>query len=200
VGDHSLSIRYDSEISSKTGINEGFLMLRKLLLCFASALLFAVVGHSAYGTEPKELPEPTDYVSDFAHVLTAQTIDEIDHACDQLDHSTADTQIAVVTIPSLDGADIAQYATELGNAWGVGGKGSHRGVIVLLAVDDHQWRIAINHQSQAILPNSIGERIAEKMVPLLQAGDFDGAVKLAVHEIVEAARVPASPAPDRSVA
>ena len=59
------------------------------------------------------MPQPTDYVSDFAHVLSPESIARLDSICGQLDHSTANAQIAVVTVQSLDGDDAADYANQL---------------------------------------------------------------------------------------
>jgi len=157
--------------------------MRKIMACFAAAMLFLAVNRSALATEPKDLPRPTDYVSDFAHVLSPQAIEEIDRVCAQLDHSSADTQIAIVTIRSVNGADVAEYAKELGNTWGVGRKETNRGILVLLVIDEHKWRISIGRGLEVVLPNSRAESIGEKMIPLLRANDFDGAVKLVVHEI-----------------
>src|SRR5579864_9457041 len=79
---------------------------------------------------PQDLPKPVDYVSDLAHVLSRSTVDEVDRICSDLDHSNADTQVAIVTVKSLNGADVAEYATRLANLWGVGRKGSNRGVLI----------------------------------------------------------------------
>jgi len=133
-----------------------------------------------------DLPKPVDYVSDFAHVLSHSAVDEIDRICSDLDHSSTDTQVAIVTIKSLKGADVAEYATQLANTWGVGRKGSNRGVLILLAVNDHKWRIAVGRGLEKLLPDSRAEDIGQKMDPLLKARNFDGAVKLAAHEIAEA--------------
>jgi len=161
-------------------------MAQRLAASLTIALLLSVVGPSATGTEPKDLPKPTDWVSDFAHVLSPAAVEEIDRVCTQLDHSNADTQVAVVTIPSLDGADIAEYATDLSNTWRVGSKGTNRGVLVLLAINDHKWRIAVSRALEGTLTDSKALSIGEKMIPLLRAKNFDGAVKLAVNQIAQA--------------
>ena len=131
----------------------------------------------------EKLPKPSDYVSDLAHVLSPGAVLRIDRICSQLDRSNADTQVAVVTIRTLNGADIADYARKLANAWGVGRKGSNRGVTLLLATDDHKWRIAVGYGLEGILTNSKADAIGQEMIPRLRANDYDGAVTLAVDEI-----------------
>jgi uncharacterized protein len=131
------------------------------------------------------LPKPTDYVSDFAHVLSPAAIARLDRICDQLDHSQANAQVAVVTVQTLDGDDAADYANQLEDKWKMGRKGSDRGVLILLAVGDHQRRIEVGYGLEGILPDGRLGDIGREMVPDLRANDFDGAVTLAVDEIAQ---------------
>ena len=133
----------------------------------------------------KDLPKPTDYVSDFAHVLSPEAIARLDSICAQLDHSQANAQVAVVTVHTLDGDDAADYANQLEDKWKMGRKGSDRGVLVLLAVDDHKYRIDVGYGLEGILPDGKVGDIGREMVPYLRANDYDGAVTLAVDEIAQ---------------
>ena len=80
---------------------------------FQRAILAALTLFSAaLWAEPISQLHPTNYVNDFAHVLSAQTQDDLNNICEQLDHS-AKAQVAVVTINTLDGKDVFDYALEL---------------------------------------------------------------------------------------
>jgi uncharacterized protein len=133
----------------------------------------------------QDLPQPTDYVSDLAHVLSPEAIARIDSICAQLDHSQANAKIAVVTIHTLAGDDSADYANQLEDHWKMGDKGLNRYAMVLLAVDDHQRRIEIGYGLEGILNDAKAGDIGREMVPDLRANDFDGAVLLAVGEIAQ---------------
>ena len=133
----------------------------------------------------EDLPKPTDYVSDFAHVLSAEAIARLDSLCAQLDHSQANAQMAIVTVHNLDGDDAADYANQLEDKWKMGRKGSDRGVLVLLAVDDHKYRIEVGYGLEGILPDGKVGDIGREMVPYLRANDYDGAVTLAVDEMAQ---------------
>jgi uncharacterized protein len=134
---------------------------------------------------PQDLPKPTDYVSDFAHVLSPQAIARLDHICEELDHNGANAQVAVVTVHTLEGVDAAEFSDDLETRWKMGKKGSDRGVLVLLAVDDHKRRIEVGYGLEGILPDGKLGDIGREMVPLLRANNFDGAVTLAVGEIAQ---------------
>jgi uncharacterized protein len=151
-------------------------------------VLAAVLGFSAplaLAQKVSDLPQPTDYVSDNAHVLSADAIARIDHICGQLDHSQANAQIAVVTVQTLDGDDAADYANQLEDKWKMGRKGSDRGVLILLSIGDHQRRIDVGYGLEGILPDGKLGDIGREMVPDLRAGDYDGAVTQAVGEVAQ---------------
>ena len=131
------------------------------------------------------LPRPTDYVSDFARVLSADTVARLDRICSELDHSQANTQVAVVTVQNLEGEDAAEWANELEDKWHMGKKGSDRGLLFLLAVDDHKYRIDVGYGLEGILNDAKVGDIGRSMVPDLRAKDYDGAVLGAVGQLAQ---------------
>ena len=157
-------------------------MLRIRLYVACSIAALACFAVSAWPQAVKDLPKPTNYVSDYAHVMSAQTIDQLNHLCGEVDHE-AHAQIAVVTVNTLNGEPIQQYAVELEDAWKVGPKATDRGVIVLVAVKDRRRFIETGYGLEGILPDGKVGDIGRQMVPMLRNNDFDGAMTLAVDEI-----------------
>jgi uncharacterized protein len=151
-------------------------------LAVAVMLLLAIAFHTAIALAEavKDLPKPTDYVSDFAGVLSPQTKQEVDLLCGQVDHQ-AHAQIAVVTIKTLDDQPIQDFSVQLWDAWKIGQK--DRGVLILLAVQDHKRWITTGYGLEAILPDSRVGDIGRQMVPYLRSGDYDDAVSVAVGQI-----------------
>lgn len=139
----------------------------------------------AVAERPEELPKPTDYVNDFAHVLSSNAVVRLDHICAQLDHSQANTQVAILTVHSLDGDDPVEWANKIEGRWRIGKKGSDRGVLVLLAVDDHKWRIDVGYGLEGILPDGEIGDIGRSIVPYLRTNDYDDAVLAAVGKIAQ---------------
>jgi len=130
----------------------------------------------------KDLPKPTNYVSDFAGVLSPQAQASLDALCAQVDHQ-AHAQIAVAVVRTLNGADPSDYAVRLEEAWKVGPKGSDRGVLILLATDDHKRWIEVGYGLEGILPDAKVGDIGRTMVPYLRGNHYDEAVSLAVSQI-----------------
>jgi len=146
-------------------------------------LAFSVLALRAERIE--DLPQPTDYVSDYAHVLSPEAIARIDSICQQLDHAQNGAQIAVVTVHTLDGDDTADYATRLYEKMKIGSKATDRGVLILLAVDDHKRFIETGYGVEGVLNDAKVGDIGRAMVPDLRAGDYDGAVLLSVGEVAQ---------------
>ena len=157
---------------------------------FGGLLLLAagwagLLGPSARAEQVKDLPQPTDYVSDYAHVLSPEAVAQLDSLCAQLDHSAANAQLAIVTVHNLGGDDAADFADDLETKWKMGRKGSDRGALVLLAVDDHKYRIEVGYGLEGILPDGKVGDIGRSMVPYLRRGDYDSAVLLAVGQVAQ---------------
>lgn len=151
-------------------------------------LIAALAGFSAAALAERveDLPQPTDYVSDYAHVLSPEAVARLDSLCSQLDHS-AKAQIAIVTVRTLDGEDAADFTNALEDKWKMGRKGQdYRGVLIFLAVDDHKRRIDVGYGLEGILPDGKVGDIGREMVPYLRANNFDGAITLAASQIGQA--------------
>ncbi len=161
-------------------------MPRKTLQYCRVALAVVILCTTAPCQPVKSLPKPTDYVSDFAHVMSPPVIQKIDLVCGQVDHQ-ANAQIAVVTVTTTAGEPIEEYAVDLYQAWGLGKKGikegSDRGVLILVAVNDRKRFISTGYGLEGILPDATVSVIGGQMVPYLRSNDFDGAMMLAVGQI-----------------
>lgn len=159
-----------------------------LLLAGAVAGAMGLLARPALGEQVKDLPaKPTDYVSDFAHVLSPQAVAELDNLCAQLDHSKANAQVAVVTVQNLDGDDAADFADQLETRWKMGRKGNSagadRGVLVLLAVGAHKYRIEVGYGLEGILNDAKVGDIGREMVPYLRQKDYDSALLMTVGQL-----------------
>jgi uncharacterized protein len=131
----------------------------------------------ALRAEPIKQLKPTGYVNDFAGVIDAESAQAIRGLCEQIDQKTK-AQIAVVTIHSLDGADIESYAVDLYKAWGIGPKSENRGVLILLAVNDRRYRIEVGYGLEPILPDGKVGGFGREVVPLLRQNQYGPALRL----------------------
>ena len=164
---------------------EGFHRTGSMMCRLMLAALFLLPLQIAMAESVSSLPKPNDYVNDYAHVLSPDAVARLDRICAELDHSQANAQVAVVTIQTLDGEDAADWANELEDKWHMGKKGSDRGLLVLLAVNDHKYRIDAGYGLEGILNDAKVGDIGRSMVPSLRAKDYDAAILGAVGQVAQ---------------
>jgi uncharacterized protein len=153
-----------------------------LLLPLVLAVL-GLVAQSSVAQSPQSI-KPTGYVLDYAEVLTPQTRDQLTDLCAAVD-KLAQAQIAVVTVKSLDGRTIEDYSMDLATQLGVGPKATDRGVLILLAVEDRQYRIEVGYGLEAILPDGKVGSIGREAVPYLRDKNYDQAVTIMTRRVAE---------------
>jgi uncharacterized protein len=139
----------------------------KWWLILAGVLLLVLAAQA----EPVAKLKATDYVNDFAHVLDQNSIAQMDEICRQIDEK-AHAQIAVVTIRTLDGADIEGYAVDLFHQWGVGSKSKDSGVLILYAIDDHRARVEVGYGLEPILTDGKVTSFQREAIPLMRSGNY----------------------------
>ena len=126
-------------------------------------------------SNPVDQYKPHGYVNDFAGMLDSKLQLQLDLICKDLDKKN-EAQIAIVTVVSLDGVPIKQFATDLANLWGVGHKENNRGVLILLSRDDRQYRLAVGSGLESVLSDEEAGRLTQEILPMLKKQDYGNAV------------------------
>ena len=107
-------------------------------------LLVAALLLVASPARAQSFPKPAGRISDFANVISADVETALDRRIDQLEQKTS-SEIAVVTVTSLDGMSVEDYANKLFKAWGVGQAKQDNGVLVVVAPTDRSMRIEVGY-------------------------------------------------------
>ncbi len=82
-------------------------------------LLLTVISVAPAHAEQWQKLKPQGYVNDFAGVLNATTVARLTQVSTEVDQK-AKAQIAVVTIKTLEGDPVEDFANHLVKIWGVG--------------------------------------------------------------------------------
>ena len=147
-----------------------------------SLLVLLVLCVPAARAEQVKNLKPQGYVNDFAGVLSAQAKDKLTALCAEVQQKTK-AQIAVVTVSSLEGEPVEQFSIDLATAWGIGPKQLDRGILILLAPNDHRDRIEVGYGLEPILPDGKVGGFEREAVPLLRQNDYSGAVLLFTERV-----------------
>lgn len=145
----------------------------------AIAIVAAVLRlHAAF-------PSPQGPINDVAHVLDVATTTELEKlVADVRDKTTA--EIAVVTVPSLDGMTVEEYANKLFAAWGIGKKGKDNGVLILVAPTERKIRIEVGYGLEPVLPDGLaGDIIRNEMLPEFRSGSYTTGVLRGTRQVAD---------------
>jgi len=135
-----------------------------------------------------DVPHATGYVNDHAGLLSPSTRLKLEHFLEKFEKSDS-TQIAVLTIPSLEGESLEGYALKVAEQWGIGQKGKDNGALLLIAKAERKVRIEVGYGLEGRLTDLLAGRIIDyEITPRFKQGDFDGGVIAGVAAIAEAVR------------
>ena len=139
-------------------------------------LLIAIAASFLLGDGTRQnLPRPTGYVNDFATVIDAGIKNQLAALCTEVDRKT-NAQIVVVTVQTLAGSSIEDYALHLFNEWGIGHKEDNRGLLILLLIGDRKCRIEVGRGFETLFPNERVAKIVAETVPELRLHHYSQAL------------------------
>ena len=127
---------------------------------------------------------PQGYVTDLANVINPTTKARLETLCAEVEQKTG-AQIAVVTINSLEGRSKEDYAADLYKQLGVGSKKDNRGVLLLLAPKERQYKIEIGYGLEPVINDARAGDIGREMVPNLRSGDYGAAVLVGTTRVAQ---------------
>lgn len=153
-----------------------------LLLAAAFCLCLAAIAVRA-AQDPAQL-KPQGYVNDFANVLSPAARHQLTALCEEVDKK-ASAQIAVVTVKTLNGRSPFDYSLDLATRWGVGPKQKDRGVMILVAVDDHKYFTQVGYGLEGILPDGKVGGFGREAVPFFRRNDYDSALLLMTRSVAD---------------
>ncbi len=130
-----------------------------------------------------QFPALTGRVVDTADILTPQQEAELTQKLAVLEQQTTD-QLVVVTLPSLNDYDIADYGYQLGRHWGIGQKGTDNGALLIVAPTDRKVRIEVGYGLEGILTDAFSAlTIQNYILPPFREGDYYSGINAGVDQI-----------------
>ena len=123
---------------------------------------------------------PQGYVNDYANVISASQRVELERYCAAVEKATG-AQMALVTIPTLEGEPVEDVANSLFRRWGIGQKGKDEGLLLLLVVNDRKSRLEVGYGLEPILPDGSAGTVLREMRPALREGAYGDALVAASH-------------------
>jgi uncharacterized protein len=156
-----------------------FLLLATLLV--ASVLIGA------------DIPYMTGRITDNAQILSPEKRRILTERLKEHEDRTTN-QIAVLTIPTIHGESIEEYAVDVFQEWKLGQKEKDNGILIVIIPDDRRMRIEVGYGLEPTLTDGMaGQIIRSIMTPRFKEGDFDGGIADGVNtvmNVLEGAELP----------
>ena len=155
--------------------------LRLLILMLA---LFGGIGAAS----ALEVPAYRGYVNDYAGMLSPEAVGQLQQALAGFDKSDS-TQVAILTIPSLEDEALEGFSIKVVEKWGVGQKGKDNGILLLVAKQERKVRIEVGRGLEGVLTDLVSGRIiAQVITPAFKAGQIDEGFLSGTAAIIQATR------------
>jgi uncharacterized protein len=163
-------------------------MSRSLLKSSSSILLLIVWLQILWAPAPRaeDLNKitATGYVTDLARVLDPNAKSTLEALCTEVEQKTG-AQMAIVTVHSLEGRSVEDYAVDLYKHLGVGGKKDDRGVLLLVSPDERKYRIEVGYGLEPVINDARAGDVGRAMVPFLRSGNYNGAIQTAAWQLAK---------------
>ena len=157
-------------------------------------MLTAIPG-AAFSQQPA-IPAPTGVVNDFAHVIDAATFERINRIAEDV-RAKSRGEIAVVTLPNLEGREPADVALRIGREWKVGKIGApgdptrNAGAVILLVPketnSDNRGRcfVATGQGTEGFITDFAAADICREATPRFAQRDYAGGLELVTLRVAQ---------------
>lgn len=153
-------------------------MKRAWAIVIALLVLLPVAVFSA------DVPFLSGRVNDNAEVLSTETSRSLTGRLRAHEERTGN-QVVVLTVPSLGGESVEEYAEQVFRAWQLGQKGRDNGVLLVVATGDRRMRIEVGYGLEPTLTDLLAGRIIRNVIaPRFKAGDYNGGIDAGVAAIL----------------
>ncbi|MEN8186586.1 MAG: TPM domain-containing protein [Bacteroidota bacterium] len=158
-----------------------FVKYISLFIVFVLCFLNPVIAQDYLPEKPKIQTS----VYDFANMMSGFEAKSLEQKLIKYSDSTS-TQIVVITVNSLEGNDIAMYATELAHKWGIGQAGKDNGILIVVSKNDRKVTIRTGYGVEHLLTDALSRRIIENIItPHFKQGNFYGGLDNGTSVIIE---------------
>jgi len=127
---------------------------------------------------------PSGYVTDLAGVIGPEARMRLEALCAEVEQKTG-AQMAIVTVQSLGGESVENYAVDLYKQLGVGSKKDNRGVLLLVAPTERKYRIEVGYGLEPVINDARAGDAGRAMVPYLRQGDYGKATEVAAWQLAK---------------
>ena len=128
-----------------------------------------------------------EQINDEAHIFSQNERDELLSLVQNFEQNST-TQIAIVTLNSLENKSIEELSLEIARGYKLGQKKDNNGVLLVVALNEKKVRIEVGYGLEGVLTDAISSQIINSvMIPQFKNGKMSEGVKDGVVAIIKVA-------------
>ena len=128
-----------------------------------------------------------EQINDEAHIFSQNERDELLNLVQNFEQNST-TQIAIVTLNSLENKSIEELSLEIARGYKLGQKEDNNGVLLVVAPNEKKVRIEVGYGLEGVLTDAISSDIINSvMIPEFKNGNMSEGVKEGVLAIIKVA-------------
>ena len=166
---------------------------------FSLTFLFSILTLSLTFGQTKGIPStpsPKKLVNnlskEFPNFITTYEANLLEQKLERFSDSTSN-QIAIVIVDDLAGFEPWEFATRLGEEWGIGQKGKDNGIVILLkptgGKNQRKFFIAVGRGLEGVIPDATAKLIQDReLVPFLKTGEYFKALDQTTNVLMQLAK------------
>lgn len=148
---------------------------------YVSILLSLFFASSIFALSVPNLTSP---IVDNANLISDGVEQNINNQLEDLSDSTG-IQLAVLTIPTLEGEVLESYSMKVAETWELGSAEKDTGVLLLIALEERSIRIEVGYGLEGVLTDTkCGLIIRNVIAPEFRNGNYQAGIVNAVNNMV----------------
>lgn len=145
----------------------------------------ATQGNPVQEQITQEMPDCQGFVNDYANLLSSTSKSMLEDRLVQLEKDTT-AEVAVVTINTIEGQNIDDYANKLFNKWGIGKKDKNNGILFLIDLGDRKTRIEVGYGLESVITDEVAQNILDnKVLPQFTIQNYENGILNGTQAIEE---------------
>lgn len=145
------------------------------------SLIVLLVG----SVQALEVPYLSGRIVDEANIIDASSEQNLIQLLKTHEDQTGD-QIAVLTLPSLEGDSLEDFTTRVFEKWQLGQKGKDNGILFLVVPNDRKMRIEVGYGLEGKIPDAIASQIIRNVAaPAFKQQNYSGGISAVVGSLVK---------------
>jgi uncharacterized protein len=146
--------------------------MKKVFISIAAFILVSL-SYQLFGVE---IPYLTGRVNDNAQILSEEIKTVLSEALKAHEEKTTN-QVVVLTLQTLGGENVEDFAFRVFNDWQLGQKDKDNGILIMVVPNDRKMRIEVGYGLESEMTDLLaGKIIRDIMTPRFRDGDFNGGI------------------------